>query len=152
MRTRDTLSATTFVAGLGLALALSACGGKAKPADTTPADDGAGAPTADDGGGDLVPPERMDEITRLLERKRTSAARCLSDAVNAGKADKNARGHVSIGFTIGTGGHAQDAKVLETSIDNDTVEACIIGKIEEIDFGALPRPLEWSYAYAFESM
>ncbi len=135
-----------------LALAAAACGGSSKPAATTPTGGGDEVVADDDSGGDMVPPERMDEITALLDRKRTAAARCLADAVNTGKADKNARGHVAVSWTIGTSGQAQGAHVTETSLDNDTVEACVVRKIEEIDFGALPRELEWSYAFAFESM
>lgn len=135
-----------------LALAAAACGGSSKPSATTPTGGGEDTATDDDSGGDLVPPERMDEITAMLDRKRTAAARCLADAVNSGKADRNARGHVAVSWTIGTDGRAQGAHVTETSLDNETVEACVVGRIEEIDFGALPRPLEWSYAFAFESM
>lgn len=140
---------------LVLTLATAACGGKSKPADTTPSggggDDTSEAGGGDDGG-DLVPPERMDEITSMLNRKRTAAARCLADAVNAGKIGKNAHGHVAVEFVIGTDGHATGLRVAETSIDNEDVEACVMKKIEEIDFGPLPKSLEWSYAFAFESM
>jgi hypothetical protein len=136
---------------LVLTLTVLACGGRSKPAATTPSgDDDASA--ADDSGGDLVPPERMDEITALLNRKRTAASRCLADAVNAGTVGKNARGHVALGFVIGADGHATDVKVTETSLNSPDVEACVIKKVEEIDFGALPKSLEWSFAYAFESM
>jgi hypothetical protein len=134
-------------------LAVAACGGKSKSADTTLAGGGGGGDdSGDDSGGDMVPPERMDEITRLLDRKRTAAARCLADAVNAGKANKNARGHVAVSFTISTAGNAEGVRVTETSLDNADVEACVMKKVEEIDFGDLPRALEWSYAFAFESM
>ena len=140
---------------LVLTLAAAACGGKSKSADTTPAggggDDGA-AEDGDDSGGDLVPPERMDEITALLNRKRTAASRCLADAVNAGTIGKNARGHGALAFVIGADGHATDLKVTETSLDNEGVEACVMKKVEEIDFGPLPKALEWSFAFAFESM
>ena len=139
---------------LVLTLAAAACGGKSKSADTTPSGGGDDdtAADGDDSGGDLVPAERMDEITALLNRKRTAASRCLADAVNAGTIGKNARGHVALAFVIGTDGHASDLKVTETSLDNEGVEACVMKKVEEIDFGPLPKSLEWSYAFAFESM
>ncbi|MBK7076851.1 MAG: AgmX/PglI C-terminal domain-containing protein [Myxococcales bacterium] len=140
---------------IALVLTLAAaCGGKSKSADTTPSGGGddATAEDGDDSGGDLVPPERMDEITALLNRKRTAASRCLADAVNAGSIGKNARGHVALAFVIGADGHATDLKVTETSLDNEGVEACVMKKVEEIDFGPLPKALEWSFAFAFESM
>lgn len=136
-----------------LGLSLAACGGSSRPAATTPSE-GADESAADDdeGGDNLVPPERMDEITALLNRKRTAASRCLADAVNAGTIGKNARGHVALAFVIGADGHATDLKVTETSLDNEGVEACVMKKVEEIDFGPLPKALEWSFAFAFESM
>ena len=140
---------------IALVLTLAAaCGGKSKSADTTPSGGGddATAEDGDDSGGDLVPPERMDEITALLNRKRTAASRCLADAVNAGSIGKNARGHVALAFVIGADGHATDLKVTETSLDNEGVEACVMKKVKEIDFGPLPKALEWSFAFAFESM
>lgn len=133
-------------------LTLAACGGSSKPAATTPtSSDGEDRAEVSEGD-DLVAPERMDEIKTLLDRKRTAAARCLADAINRGDAPKNASGHIAVGFTIGTGGRATGAKVLESSVDNDGVERCVIEKIESIEFGSLPKPLEWSYVFAFESM
>jgi hypothetical protein len=135
-----------------LLFATAACG-KSKPADTTPAGGG-----DDDGfddensGGDMVPPERMDEIKAQLDRKRTGASRCLADAVNSGKLPRNTKGHVALGFTIGTNGTAKDLKVIETSIDSEDVQRCVMEKVQQIDFGALPAELEWSYTFAFESM
>lgn len=136
-----------------LGLSLAACGGSSRPAATTPSA-GADESAADDdeGGDNLVPPERMDEIKIALDRKRNAAARCLADAVNSGAADRNARGHVSLGFTIGTDGRAGQITVIESSLDNPTVEQCVVGKVGDIEFGPLPRALEWSYVFAFESM
>lgn len=137
------------IAALGL---VAACGSKSKPADTTATGGGDGGDDEENSGGDLVPPDRMDEIKAMLDRKRNAASRCLADAVNAGKVPKNAHGHVALEFTISTSGAAQGMRVIETSIDNDEVEACVMEKVQQIDFGALPSPLEWSYTYAFESM
>lgn len=135
-------------------LLVAACGSKGGSSNTTPEGGGGGGDeeVAEDSGGDMVPPERMDEIKSLLDRKRNAAARCLADAVNAGKVPKNTAGHVAIEFTISTGGTAQGLKVIETSIENEEVQGCVMEKVQQIDFGALPKPIEWSYTYAFESM
>lgn len=135
-----------------LVFAAAACGGKGSSAPTTPTGGGDEEMVPEDSGGDVVPPERMDEIKAQLDRKRTGAARCLADAVNAGKVPKNTAGHVALDFTISTSGAAQNVRVSETSIDNEDVQNCVKEKVEQIDFGALPQPLEWSYTYAFESM
>lgn len=136
---------------LALLVPLAACGGKSRPASTVPADRGDGQ-VEDTSGGDLVPPERMDEIKTLLDRKRTAAARCLSDAINAGKLPRSAAGHVALEFTISTGGAAEGVKVIETSIEDETVQECVMEKVRQIDFGSLPSAIDWSYTYAFESM
>jgi len=138
---------------LMLVIPLAACGGKSKPAEptATSTSDGESDP-ANAEGGDVVPPDRMDEIKSLLDRKRTAASRCLADAVNSGAVPKNAHGHVALEFTIGTDGAATGMKVIESSIDSSVIEQCVMAKVQQIDFGALPAPLEWSYTYAFESM
>ena len=136
-----------------LAGTLAACGNKSKPSSTTTETSGGGGEEVEDtSGGDMIPPERMDEIKTALDRKRNAAARCLADAVNSGKAPKNAHGHVALEFTIGTSGHAEGIKVNESSIENPEVEQCVVDKVDQIDFGALQKPLEWSYTFAFESM
>ncbi|HVK72319.1 MAG TPA: AgmX/PglI C-terminal domain-containing protein [Kofleriaceae bacterium] len=140
-----------------LVIAAAACGGKSKgPSEPSPDSGGGEVGEADDdaeaGDSSMVPPETMDEISSLLDRKRPAAARCLADAVLAGKAPKNARGRVNLAFVIGANGKAREIKIIESSIKNDTVEACVVEKVESIDFPSLPKDLEWSYAYAFESM
>ncbi len=149
---------TCTVAGwLALALVASGCGG-GKKGDTTPEvsgdgdDDGEGGGDGDDGGDTIVPPERMDEIKRTLDGRRRAAARCLSDAVNEGKASREARGHVALAFVIGRDGRARNVQVVRSSIKNPDVERCVVGLVEQADFGRLSIDLDWSYTYAFESM
>jgi len=40
----------------------------------------------------MVPPEKMDEINRSLERKRTIMSHCLAVAVDNKELPKNSRG------------------------------------------------------------
>jgi len=161
MRMRAKTLATTILmpACLGLVLAAAACGGGKKGGATTPAGGGgddesgmSGDPCAEDPcTGGMCPPEVLDAIQQNLLRRRASVARCLSDAVIAGKAEKNSRGSVSLSFIVGTNGRARDVKVVESSIRNPDVERCVIAKVEEIDFGEVPIDLDWSHTYAFES-
>jgi hypothetical protein len=99
----------------------------------------------------MVAPERMDEIKALLDRKRVVVARCLPDAIDAGEAAKNARGRITFEFVITAAGKAQSIKVAEATLDSDMVQDCTKQHIASIDFGALPRSLEWSYTYSFEA-
>lgn len=136
-------------------MVLAACGGADKKEETLP-DEGGGDEVVDEGAGDtgtdgMVPPERMDEIQRTLDRKRAVATRCLTDAIEAGDAPKNARGRVTLGFVISPAGKARDIEVLETSIESKQVQDCLVDLVGTIDFGELPRDVNWSYTYAFEA-
>ena len=154
---RATMRATIPVLATVLAVLAGGCGGKPAPAAPGGGGEGDGvdeATAGDDQGDDamLIPPERMDEVKALLDRKRAAAARCFADVANAGKVDKNSHGHLALGFVISPAGKATDVKVLEDNLASPELEQCVIGKVEQIDFGALPKPLEWSYTFAFESM
>jgi len=150
---------TTIVLATSL-IGAPACGGK--KGDTTPTgggddavgDQGGGGDTVDDQGGDdgMYPPEMLDEVRRALERKRRPAARCLADAIKDGRAKRNAKGHVTLTFVIGTNGKARGIKVTESTIKNPSIEECVVAEVAAIDFPHPPRDLDWSYSYGFDSM
>jgi hypothetical protein len=134
----------------------AACGGKDKgptpPSDPVVADGEAQPEGGDEGANpNMVAPERMDEIKALLDRKRTTVARCLPEAIEAGKAPKNARGRVTLEFVISRLGKARGLKVAEATLESDMVQQCTMNHVANIDFGALPRDLDWSYTYSFEA-
>jgi hypothetical protein len=148
----------TFATTLVILLLAAACGGSKKSSTTEGVAGGGegGDPCANPCGDDpcaggMCPPEVLDAIQQNLLRRRSAAARCLSDAVNSGKAARDARGAVALSFVIGTNGKARDVKVVKSSIQNESVEQCVVSKIEEIDFGEVPIDLDWSHTYAFES-
>src|SRR5262245_49543815 len=100
-----------------VAIVLAACGGGGKKETVEPDNSGGGGDRGTEGGDAMVPPEKMDEIQRLLDRKRLVAARCLTDAVNSGEIkNKNAKGFITVEFVISSGGKAQDIKVAKTNI------------------------------------
>jgi len=134
-------------------LGMLACGGGQKRGSGGPEGPGGSDEVGEGstGGDDMVPPERMDEIKSELDRKRSIVARCLTDAIAAGQAPKNARSHVTIAFVISPAGKAEQIKVIEGSLESPMVQECVIGHVSKIDFGALPKPLDWSYTYQFEA-
>ena len=134
--------------------ALVACGGGGKKAVNEPTGDDVATGDDDSGGGNdtMVPPEKMEEINVRLDRKRSIAARCLSDAVESGEAPKNARGKITLEFVISPSGKAEQIKVAKATFENETVTNCVIGKVQDITFPELPKSLEWSYTFAFESI
>ena len=129
---------------------IAGCGGK--HADTTPSGGAAGG-----GGGEVargdeqVPPEKMDEINRSLERKRPIMSRCLAIAVDNKELPKNSAGKITLEIVI-AGGKAETVKVVRSTLDSKTLSDCVIHHVQEIGFPELPRPYETSFTYGFEAM
>lgn len=133
---------------------VAACGGK--KGDTTPKDNGGtlGGPHQDaaDMSGDMVSPEKMDEIERLLDRKSNIISKCLSKAVDAKELPKNSRGKVTLDIVISPAGKADSVKIIKASLDSQSLHGCIIEHVKEIQFPDLPKPYPTSHTYAFEAM
>jgi len=97
--------------GLALIAALAGCGG-GKQADTTPSGAGGGASETSGGGGggggdaEMIPPEKMDEVTQDLKRKNMIVSRCLATAMENGEVKHGTRGRITFEINIGTDGHA----------------------------------------------
>lgn len=141
------------VALLVVLAAAAACGGK-KPEAEEP-----GGPLIDtqattgdptDRSGEMIPPEKMEEITRLLDRRRMIVSRCLSEAVDSGELPKGARGKVTLEIVIAPSGRTSKVEVLQSTIDSPSVQGCVKSKVSEIAFPELPRSYETSYTYAME--
>ena len=141
---------------LPILLFAAACGGKSPPpAEPTGPTIGAGGEMHDDrvgGEGSMIDPNKMDEIKRLLDRKRGIVSRCLAIAVDNKELPKNTRGKLLIEFTISSDGTSSGHKVLEKSFESPTVEQCVIGHIKEIGFPQIKHSIQYSYSYAFEAM
>lgn len=133
---------------------VAACGGK--KGDTTPKDNGGtlGGPYQDapDMSGQMVSPEKMDEIERLLDRKSNIISKCLSKAVDNKELPKNSHGKVTLDITISAAGKADSVKVIKASLDSQSLHGCIIEHVKEIQFPELPKPYPTSHTYAFEAM
>ena len=137
------------------AVFVSACGG-GKKADTTP-DDTSGNDQAaadqqqDSAESSMVPPEKMDEIVRMLERKERIMARCLADAVETGDLPKNSRGKITLEIVISPSGSPDQVKVLKSSLESEKLNACVIGHVKTIQFPQLPKSYPTSHTYRFEA-
>lgn len=129
------------------------CGGhKSQPAAPSGGGgDGGGEAEASDGDNGMVPPETFDKIKEALDAKRLVVSRCLSDAQLAGQASKSARGKVVLEFVVTPGGKAKDLKVQESSVGSKSVEDCVVAHVQDIGFPDVPKDVEYSYTYAFES-
>ena len=140
------------VMGLGAGLGALGCGGhKPAPAAPTGGDDTGDvseAPPADTG---MCPPETMDRIKEILASKRLTMSGCLSEAIADGKAGKDAKGEVVLDFKISPDGSPHAIKVTRSTVKSKDVEDCVVAKLSKVAFPEVPRDLDWSYTYAFES-
>ena len=130
---------------------LAACGG-GKKADTTPDDTGRTeevTPPTDDP--NMVPPEKMEEIVRMLDRKERIMARCLADAVDAKELPKNSRGKITLEIVISPSGSPDQIKVISSSLESEKLSSCVIGHVKTIQFPELPKTYPTSHTYRFEA-
>ncbi len=144
----------TTLLTISIVATLAACGGKKKSEDTTPEGPTISNRPGDttDRSGSMFPPEKMDEINRMLERKRPAVSRCLTMAVDNQELPKNSRGKVTLAMTISPAGKAGSIKVVKATLESKSLNDCVIGKVQEIQFPDLPKPYETSYTYAFEAI
>lgn len=141
-----------------LVIALSACGGGGKKTEdttssgVTPIDPNASSGDSTDRSGSMIPPEKMDQINRLLDRKRPTVSRCLTMVVDDQELPKGSRGKMTLGITVATNGKASKVNVISSSLESKRLEECVIGKVNEIEFPQIPSPYQTTYSYAFEAI
>lgn len=104
-----------------------------------------------DRSGNMIPPEKMDEVRTDLDRKRMIVSHCLATAMENKEVPKSAHGKIAIELVIGTDGKATNVKVIRSDIDSKSVQDCVTRHVEEIAFPQLPKPYETSYTYAMEA-
>jgi hypothetical protein len=131
-------------------LLVAGCGGK--HADTTPSGGTANQAEQAAPQGEMVPPEKMDEVNRLLERKRTIMSRCFATAVDNKELPKNSSGQITLELVIAPGGKADVVKIVRATLESKTLNECVIGHIKNTQFPELPKPYETSFTYGFEAM
>ncbi len=136
-------------------LAAAACGGKNKGAVEEGGDPmidtqaTSGDPT--DRSDQMIPPEKMDEINRLLSRKQMIVSRCLSTAVEAGEAPKGTHAKVTLAIAIAPSGQAEKVEIVKSSTELQSVQGCVKQHVQEIAFPQLPRMYRTSFTYAMEA-
>ncbi|MEO6771626.1 MAG: hypothetical protein ABI467_01205 [Kofleriaceae bacterium] len=123
-----------------------------KQADTTestgPLVDNTEHPTS---GGDIIPPEKMDEVQNDLGRRQMIISRCLATAMENGEVPHGTHGHITFEIRIGTGGAAESVKVVKTDLQAKSVLECATKYVQDTAFPRLSRSFETSYEYAMEA-
>lgn len=104
-----------------------------------------------DHSGNMIPPEKMDEVQNDLKRKQMIISRCLADAVEAGEAKKNTHGKVTVELVVSTSGKAENVKIVKSDIQAQSVLDCTKKHVESIEFPQLPKQFETSFTYAMEA-
>src|SRR5436190_7105390 len=116
---------------VGMIGALAACGGK-KHEDTTTSgttiDNNTHGDTTDHSGS-MIPPEKMDQVLQLLNRKGTAVSRCLTMVVDNKELPKNSRGKLTLGITISPAGKATTVKLISTTLESKPLEECVTAKV-----------------------
>ncbi|MBA3460650.1 MAG: AgmX/PglI C-terminal domain-containing protein [Deltaproteobacteria bacterium] len=137
-----------------LLLLCGACGGKKESNEPRMNDGTLGGPHQDapDQSGRMVTPEKMEEITRLLNRKGNIISKCLSKAVDNQELPKNSRGKITLDITISPSGKADAVKIIKASLDSPSLHECVVSHVKEIQFPEIPTTYPTSHTYAFEAM
>ena len=132
---------------------IAACGGKQNPNPGPSVDEtGEHADQVPDNSGNMIPPEKMDEVNNALKRKAMIMSRCLADAMEQKTVPRGAHGKVTLELVIGTGGKADSVKVVKSDFHQaPTVDDCVIKHVQEIAFPNLPKSYETSYTYPMEA-
>jgi hypothetical protein len=104
-----------------------------------------------DHSGNMIPPEKMDEIQTNLKRKQMIISHCLAEAVEAGDAKKNTHGKVTVELVVSTSGHAEQVKILKSDFTAASIGECVKKHVEDIAFPQIPKQYPTSYTYAMEA-
>ncbi|HET9987002.1 MAG TPA: hypothetical protein VFQ65_00740 [Kofleriaceae bacterium] len=109
------------------------------------------SPHPSSGGGDIIPPEKMDEVQTDLSRRQMIISRCLATAMENQEVKHGTHGHITFEIRIGTSGSAESVKVIKTDIDAKSVLDCATKHVQDTGFPTLPKAYETSYTYAIEA-
>lgn len=129
----------------------AACGGK-KGSTTPPPDPEPKVDNGGTGGEPMVSGEQMEEIQKMFQRKGTAVSRCLSMVVDNKELPKNSRGKITVEVTISPSGKPENVKIIKSSLESKPLHDCVLDRVKEIGFPAVPNTYPTTYTYAFEAM
>jgi len=120
---------------------------------TTPDDEEQqSAPIEAKGTGDnAIPPEQMEEITQLLDRKRQDVAHCWTDEATRQK-NRNLTIDLMLRLTVGTRGRAQKVEIVKNSVNSKEFDECVVTMVKNFEFPAIPSTVELTWPYSFKPL
>ena len=95
-----------------------------------------------------VPPDKENEINLLLQQREPSARKCYQDVLNE-KHDRAFQGTVKVLIAIQPSGKASQVKVVGGTLNDETVQSCLVETIKEFEFPQLAQSGEVQYEYRF---
>jgi hypothetical protein len=95
-----------------------------------------------------VPPDKENEIILLLQQREPSARKCYQDVLNE-KHDRAFQGTVKVLIDIEPTGHASSVKVVGGTLNDQSVQDCLVQTLKEFEFPQLAQSGEVQYEYRF---
>ena len=96
-----------------------------------------------------IPPDKQAEIQLVLQQRDTQTLKCYQDVLNE-KHDRAFKGSVFVMLTVEPSGHPSDVTVVGGTLNNPEVGQCLIEKIKEFEFPAIPNKGSMQYEYRFQ--
>jgi len=132
---------------------VAACGGKKGGSTTPPPTEESTKPDNSGTGGEpMVSADQMEEIQKMFQRKGNAVSRCLSMVVDNKELPKNSRGKVTVEVTISPSGKPENVKIIKSTLESKPLHDCVLERVKEIGFPAVPNTYPTTYTYAFEAM
>jgi len=96
-----------------------------------------------------IPPDKQAEIQLVLQQRDTQTLKCYQDVLNE-KHDRAFKGSVFVMLTVEPSGHPSEVTVVGGTLNNPDVSGCLIEKIKEFEFPAIPNKGSMQYEYRFQ--
>ena len=96
-----------------------------------------------------IPPDKQAEIQLVLQQRDTQTLKCYQDVLND-KHDRAFKGSVFVLLTIEPSGQPAEVKVVGGTLNNQEVSSCLVEKIKEFEFPAIPNKGSMQYEYRFQ--
>jgi hypothetical protein len=96
-----------------------------------------------------IPPDKQAEIQLLLQQRDTSTLKCYQEVLDE-KHDRAFKGSVFVVLTIEPSGRAADVRVVGGSLKSPEVGQCLVSKLKDFEYPAIPNQGSMQYEYRFE--
>ncbi len=98
----------------------------------------------------LMPAEKLDEIESFMRRKSRHISRCIGEAGN--EVGRNAVVKLTVSMTISKAGKPQNVKLTEIEPKSEKLEECVLRRVRDWTITTLPKPLDYSKRFVFDSL